>query len=435
MIEVQMVEVSKLHESKTNPRSVFDKAELAELTNSIREKGVLSPLFVRNWPTSQDHEIISGARRYRAAKSAGLKEVPCIIRVLSDEEALEIQLSENLQRADIHALDEGAGFQRLQKDYGYNIEQIATKVAKEPWYVQRCLKYMDLIEPIKKLFWAREISASHALLVARLQPDQQKECVSCDTKDAKLVPKAGSCIACPKRTGANKLLFPDIKDADTCTDSACYESKVRTFIKVQVGTHKDAILLATGDKHNVSKESKATYEWTIAGDKTCPDTKQGIVIENLMHWIPEKQKSRLGQVLMVCTNEKCKTHNPDPAKDYRILLDWMIRSLSSDNARAVCSAMEWELKKGKYADKDYHGTIAERLSKLTASGCAQWMYLLMLADVDLWFFNNTTVSKPVLLEARAKLEDVPLAEIAKLAKQKPSKKAEAPKEKKRAASA
>ena len=88
MIEVQMVEVSKLHESKTNPRSVFDKAELAELTNSIREKGVLSPLFVRNWPTSQDHEIISGARRYRAAKSAGLKEVPCIIRVLSDEEAL-----------------------------------------------------------------------------------------------------------------------------------------------------------------------------------------------------------------------------------------------------------------------------------------------------------------------------------------------------------
>jgi ParB/RepB/Spo0J family partition protein len=492
MMEMQTIELSKLHESKTNPRTTFDKAGMADLVSSIKEKGILIPLIVRS--NTDGYEIVAGSRRYRAAKEAKLLTVPCIVRGMKDEEVLEVQLIENLQREDVHPVEEAEGLKRLQKEYGYSIEQLATSLGKKPWHVQQTLKYIDLIEPVRKLFLAREISGAQALLVARLQPDQQKECVPWlkngwsaghlkdvierrfflilkdapfDIKDAKLVPKAGACTACPKRTGFNKLLFPDVKDADTCTDPECYESKVRAFVKIQVGTHPDAILLSIGNKYDTVKEPKGTIDWMKAGDKNCPDTKEGIVVEQITTWPGEKQKAHLGQVLNVCTNLKCKTHNPREVSDYdsrtghsktaikarkvelrrramifkelaakpfipnfRDILDWQIQTLSHDTAKAFCDAMGLEPKAAKHGGKDYQDTVATNLKKV--NDVDRWIYILMLAEKDLWFYSGSPISKNTLLETKAKAAGVPVAEINKQAKAKPQPKAKAKKEKKNA---
>jgi ParB family chromosome partitioning protein len=483
MLEIQNIELVLLHES-TNPRTTFDKDSLKELTESIKEKGILEPLLVRS--NNDGFLIVAGSRRYRGAKAAGLKEVPCIVKTLTDSEAFEIQLIENMHRDDLHPLDEAETYQRLQKDFGYSIDQLATKTGKSDRHVQIRLKFCALIEPVKKLFRELKISQAHALQVCRLQPEQQKECLDYlkrgdsahsladsierhfflnlaeapfDTKDAKLEPSAGSCLACPKRTGANKLLFADIKGNDTCTDPTCYDSKVEALVAIQVAKFPDAIKLTLGSSYG--EKPIATTEWTPAKDKNCANLKQGIIVQKLDYygdWAGGRT-AKVGDVLTVCVNPKCKTHRyvsdggssnsawrkeqnvkiksrrlelrrrglifkelaSDPIKvsekDYRAILDWQIRTLSHDHAKAVCDALAWEPTSSKYGGKDFQGTIEKNLAKLNADGVEQWMCLLMLADSELWFSTSST-PKATLLEAKAKAEDVSLAEIAKLAKEK-----------------
>ena len=125
-----------LAESGTNPRRIFDDESLKELAESIRAQGVLSPLLVRPI-TEQSFEIVAGARRYRAAQIAEAETVPVRIVNLTDAEALEAQLIENLQRRDVHPLEEARGFKALLslQEPTYSIEQIAAKVGKTPAYV------------------------------------------------------------------------------------------------------------------------------------------------------------------------------------------------------------------------------------------------------------------------------------------------------------
>lgn len=485
---VELVPLSQLVESPTNPRKHFDKASLEELTQSVKEKGIVIPITVRPLSENEHKQIVIGARRYRAAKAAGLKEIPCFVKELSDQDALELQVIENLQRLDIHPLEEAEAYAALRKEFGYSVEQVGTKVGKSTSYVWQRLKFMDLIEPVKKMFRERAISAAHATQVARLQREQQKECVPWlkrgdsihglieeiqrnfflvlgdapfDTSDAKLVPAAGSCTDCPKRTGANKLLFPDIKQADVCTDSSCYENKVRAFIKIQVGTHPDAVLLTIGAGGYTSQKSKGLTEWVKAGETPCPDVKEGVVVEQLSGYygVPERQKVKVGQVLKVCTNLKCKTHNPREvgsgsdsswrkefnakmkvrrgelrrrgmifkelaasefevkAKDFRAILDWQVHGLSHDTARAVCDAMGWEAPK-KDGARNYRSTVEKQLKD--TKSVEQWIVLLTLAENSLWFSSGYALSaKP--LEEKAKSSGVSIAKVNAAAKAKPKK--------------
>ncbi len=483
MPELQNVELTKLRESKTNPRQLFSKSSMSELVASIKESGIITPLIVRS-VNNGAMEIVTGARRFRAAQEAGLTTVPVIVRQLADEEALEIQIIENLQRADIHALEESAGYLQLQKECKFTLEQLAKHVGKSLAYVARRLQYQFLIEPIRKLFLEGKIVSAHADQAARLQPEQQKEIVPWlkrgdsarnladeiarhfflvlkqapfDTTDAKLVAKAGSCVTCPKRTGFNKALFEDVRSADTCTDPACFEEKTRAFIKIQVGTHKDAVLLSIASQYE-SPRAKHLTTWVKAGDKNCPDTKQGVVVEQVGYTYANlRQEAKLGQVLRVCVNQKCKTHQsyvsssgykrsdaskqadkkrkielrrrglifkelasdsfpfPVANRDTRMMLDHRIIDLSADHARAVCTAMQWEAAKGQYGGKDYHGAITKHLAKLSTDAVYRWLYLLTLAETELWFYNNTKIKKPALLEAKAKAAGVPMAELARRA--------------------
>jgi ParB family transcriptional regulator, chromosome partitioning protein len=183
--EYRNVSLSLLSESRTNPRRIFEDVALKELANSIRSQGVLSPLLVRPL-TEQGFEIVAGARRYRAAQRAEVATVPVRIVNLSAAGALEAQLIENLQRRDVHPMEEAQGFRSLLnlEKPKYSIEQIAAKTGKSPSYVTTRLKLTELSEPVVDAFYAEEIGVGHALLLAKLQSDQQQQALAaCFRKD------------------------------------------------------------------------------------------------------------------------------------------------------------------------------------------------------------------------------------------------------------
>ena len=168
------VPLAELVESSTNPRKTFDAEQLEELTESIRRKGILSPLIVRR--ENGHFEIVTGARRYRAARRAGLQVVPTDVRTLTDEEALEIQLVENVQRTDVPAVEEAQGFHALLNKIGTAnaIETVAAKTGKAAAYIAKRLRLVDLVPSAANALTAGQISVEHALLIAKLTPEVQE---------------------------------------------------------------------------------------------------------------------------------------------------------------------------------------------------------------------------------------------------------------------
>ena len=261
------VDIDLIVPSKTNPRKYFDQKAMNELVSSVKEKGVLMPVLIR--PIEDDsiraeYEIVSGERRYRAAKEAGLDSIPVIVRVLSNEEVLEIQIIENLQRSDLHPIEEAEGYEQLIKYAAQNEsrlltpEDIAGKVGKSVSYIYGRLKLCELTEEARAVFYDGKMTASVAELVARIPKELQKDALvwieskfidenpvafrvaksyihynftlslkaaGFDTKDAELVKEAGPCSTCPKRSGNQPELFGDIKNTDVCTDPSCFRSK------------------------------------------------------------------------------------------------------------------------------------------------------------------------------------------------------------------
>lgn len=165
----------ELYESKHNPRKHFDAAALKELEQSIREKGVLTPLLAR--PNGKGHELAAGHRRFRAAKAAGLEAVPVVVRDMTDAELLEILVVENSQREDVHPLEEAAGYQALVKSAGYDVARIAARIGRSAEYVYGRLKLLNLIPEAQRLFLAGKFEAGHAVLLARLSPKDQERAI------------------------------------------------------------------------------------------------------------------------------------------------------------------------------------------------------------------------------------------------------------------
>src|SRR5271154_2961558 len=178
-VEYRDLPLSILTESKTNPRRIFEDGALKELADSIRSQGVLSPLLVRPL-NERSFEIVAGARRYRAAQIAEVDSVPVRIVNLTDAQALEAQLIENLQRRDVHPLEEAQGFRALLnlEEPKYSVEQIAAKTGKSPAYVAQRIRLTELVVSVVEAFHAEEIGVGHALLLAKLQPDQQEKALS-----------------------------------------------------------------------------------------------------------------------------------------------------------------------------------------------------------------------------------------------------------------
>ncbi|MCC7542387.1 MAG: ParB/RepB/Spo0J family partition protein [Deltaproteobacteria bacterium] len=255
---IERFPLKRLRESATNPRRIFGK--LDELAVSIKRHGVLEPLLVRPVPGKPDTEIVAGHRRFRAATIAGVEHVRVILRELSDSDALEIQLIENVQREDLHELDEADGYAQLIERCGYTPATLAEKVGVSKATIHARLKLRSLGQACRDAWLNGELDASRALYLARIptQALQEQaleeitkgtfndgpmsareaqahiahhytialdERARFDTADETLDPVAGPCITCPKLSGNARDLFPEIQRADVCTDPECFKGK------------------------------------------------------------------------------------------------------------------------------------------------------------------------------------------------------------------
>ncbi len=157
------VPIEFLRPNPRNPRSQFREEDLADLTNSIREKGIIQPIVVRASPGVADaYEIIAGERRWRAAQAAGVADVPVVIHEADDKEALEIAIIENVQRADLNAIEEAKGYERLGSEFGYSQSDVAKIIGKSRSHVANTLRLLNLPEAAKALVRDGAISAGHA---------------------------------------------------------------------------------------------------------------------------------------------------------------------------------------------------------------------------------------------------------------------------------
>lgn len=281
--EYRDLPVEMLQESPTNPRRRFDARGLEELAASIRSQGVLQPLLVRSIG-DEKYEVVAGARRLRAARMAEKPFVPARVVILSDAEAIEAQAIENLQREEIHPLEEALAYKNMLELEGevYTVASIAEKLGKSPSYIAQRLRLTELIEPIAQAFLDDRIGVGHALEIAKLQPFEQERAfeaafrnvwtgatqtqllvpvrdlaawiqqnillglgsVPFDKDDTTLLPEAGSCTKCLKRTGYNTLLFSDAS-GDSCSDATCFNAKIGNFIARQVEAKPKLVQIST----------------------------------------------------------------------------------------------------------------------------------------------------------------------------------------------
>ena len=208
--EVVTIKISQIEPNRNQPRRSFDEDALEELSQSIKEHGVLQPILVRP-QIYGGYQIVAGERRYRASRMAGLTEIPAIIKELSDSETMQIALIENLQRRDLSDLEEAKGYQTLMDEYGFSQEDVARTVGKSRSAVANTLRLLGLPDDVKELLEQGKISAGHARALLAVDQDKQiKEAADKIIKEGlsvrqteKLVKSMGS--AKPKKPTVQKL--------------------------------------------------------------------------------------------------------------------------------------------------------------------------------------------------------------------------------------
>jgi ParB family transcriptional regulator, chromosome partitioning protein len=162
--------IELLHPNPNNPRKTFHEEELEDLSRSIREKGLLQPLVVRQ-RSDGEYEIVAGERRWRASQRAGLHELPVLIRELSDGETLEIALIENIQRADLNPLEEARAYGQLLEQFSYTQQQLADSVGKSRSHIANTIRLLNLPESVRTYIEEGKLTAGHArTLVATDSP-------------------------------------------------------------------------------------------------------------------------------------------------------------------------------------------------------------------------------------------------------------------------
>lgn len=273
--------LAKIVPSKLNPRQTYDETKLAELTESVRIHGVLVAVIVRPLDGKPGfYELVAGHRRFRASQLAEHTAIRAEVRQLTDAQALEIMTIENLQREDIHPLEEADGFRTLMALSGADgrepmtAEQLAARIGKSPAYVYGALKLLNLPDEAQRAFRSGRLSKNHCILIGRIPNAKLREKATArilsptewryqhditmrgevlsfraakeaiekefmkelkgspfDQADAKLLPEAGACAACPKRTGNNRMEYPEGR-ADVCTDPACFTKKAQLTVQL-----------------------------------------------------------------------------------------------------------------------------------------------------------------------------------------------------------
>jgi ParB family chromosome partitioning protein len=336
--------LTQLQESPFNPRKRFEQTSLEELAQSIRAQGVLAPLLVRELEPER-FEIVAGSRRFRASQIAGLEQVPVRIVNLSDAEAQLAMAVENLQREDVHPLEEARAFANLLQQQ-YDIATIAAKVGRSERFVAERIRLNELIPAVAEAFLEDKITVGHALLIAKLLASQQPEAFNAafrriwttqgdvqtlvpvkelaswietnilldltaaafDRHDGSLLPEAGSCDECPKRTGANTLLFPG-EAPDSCLDKQCYAAKTDRHIARALEQKPELVQISSswgsrnggplGRNRYVEVTPAKNGNASKAAQKRCSHLTKGIVVDG----------GSRGQILTICAEPGCTVHH------------------------------------------------------------------------------------------------------------------------------
>lgn len=280
--EVVSLALDAIAPSKFNPRKTMKGME--ELADSIRRKGVLSPILVRPLPrTGQGiplgkkdkpapaYELVYGERRWRASQMAGRDTIPAIVRDYSDKDVLEIQVVENDQRQDPDPLDQAHGYRRMMDEAGYTVTSLAEKIGRSESYVYARLQLTKLTKKWQDMLGAGDIQLAHGELVARLPEKDQDELhqdlfryrredqaisvtdlrrsiensyirdvtkavwLKHEKEYGSFLSGASGCVQCPKRSGFQSNLFPDINaKRDICLDRGCFDKKQQAYVQLQV---------------------------------------------------------------------------------------------------------------------------------------------------------------------------------------------------------
>jgi ParB/RepB/Spo0J family partition protein len=289
-MDVQTIPVSDVLIGDTNPRKSFDADSLNELAESVQKHGLIHPITVRP-AGDENYELISGERRLEAHKKAGLDEIDADIREVSDELAVDLQFVENIQREEVHPMEEAEAFKSLREHSDYSIKDIGQKVGKSNTFVLQRLKLNDLIADFQDEFMSnQDFQIGHGLLLAK-QPDKVQQTIFdkkysedsfnyhsltvsklktiierhfltdldeaiFDLTDGDLDPDAGPCTSCPKRSGCNPELFTEANSDDVCYDKECFKNKTNKQLRVLVEENKkgEDMLFCRHGKNKITKE-------------------------------------------------------------------------------------------------------------------------------------------------------------------------------------
>ena len=207
---VKEIELEKIKPGRFQPRSNFDDEKLGELTESIKNQGVLSPILVRELGLNE-FEVIAGERRLRASKQAGLTSIPCLVDQKQDQDALISALIENLQREDLNPVEEARGLDRLKREFGLTQDEVAKSTGKARSTIANSLRILSLPSSILDMLSSGMIEKGHAKLLASMEPKEAEEAAKKIVKN-NLSIKDFSNINSKKTT--NKRIIPTSKDTD-----------------------------------------------------------------------------------------------------------------------------------------------------------------------------------------------------------------------------
>jgi len=345
--------------SKTNPRRNFDKEKLDQLADSIRKAGVLQPVLVRTNGTT--YELVAGERRLRAAKLAELETIPAIVRELTDQEVLEIQVVENLQRDDLHPLEEAEGYRHLLAVKGYDAAKIAERIGRSVKYVYDRAKLLSLIDEVQKIFLAGKITAGHAILLARLSPADQERAIDPDNTRTGLWEHERSLFEDEagnkdKHRGLKACSVRELQgwiDDHVKFDAEAVEPMLfpETARTLQVAQEEAEKIVPITHEHYVQPDARSDGQriigprsWKEVGKKPCERAVTGVIVVG----------DGRGQALKVCTDKKrCTTHWGKELRQAKQRAAGVAKSGTTGQAK-------WELEEKKRKEQREHED-AERL--------------------------------------------------------------------------
>lgn len=395
------------------PKESLDNNALQDLARSIQQKGVLVPILVR--PIDDlNFELVAGQRRLLACRSLEHETIPALVREMDATEALQLAITENLQRADLHYLDEAQAFADLQSRAKMDPDAIAQRLGKGPSYIRQRLALVNLIPEFKRRAREGQLSVMGAVQLARISINSQKlvrqelnwelrrgevltagrirgilnqlfyhrlDVAPFGLDDARLVPKAGSCTTCPKSSAAAPALFADIAQDATCTDASCFRMKCEAHaLAAEKAAGSGTVRISLGNpfaSQDYIEKNKIICEdrwqagpqpsWRPAKGEACDSTKRGVVFA-------AENPRDIGRVIKICTDTRCPLHSSlTPREGIKkipgVLPEWRKKQIQK----------QWEMRTEKAVRMELHDAVRLAAGALDVSGLPVGL-LKFLAD-------------------------------------------------------